>query len=140
MHSLFTKRRVLNVRTIRQRVWLLCSVVFRFHSGACHSEHISRIDSGSSRRTKVLCPSLSPPGIFTYIYFYSRYRLLRHVFTETWSPKRLVWSPALSYWYWFRTRGVDASKMECVVVYSAGWKLPRVSNKGGLAQIELFIV
>jgi len=51
-----------------------------------------------------------------------------------------VLSPALSYLYWFRARGVDTSEMECVVVYSGGWKLPRVPNKGDLSQIEVFII
>jgi len=82
--AVFTKCGVLNVQSGRQRVCWLCSEVFRFRTGTCHSEHIYRI--------VILGVQEEPnsPVSTRYIYFYSRYKLLRHMFTETWSQERLV--------------------------------------------------
>lgn len=111
-------------------VWL-CSEVFHFHTGTCHSEPICRIVIPGIQEEP------SSPVSTRYLYLYSRCKLLHHVFTET----RSVLFPALSHLYWFRTRGVDTSKWSVwSVVYSGGWKPPRVPNKGGLAQIEVFII
>jgi len=69
--------------TIKQLVWLLGSEVFHFHTGTCHSERVCRIVILGVREEP------NSPVSTRYIYFYSRYRLLRHLFTETWSQERL---------------------------------------------------
>jgi hypothetical protein len=106
--------------------------MFHFHTGSCHSEHISRIVNLEFKKNQT---APCPPGIFTFTVYISRYVIcllkLGH---------GSVLFPALSYLYWVRTRGGDTSIGRCVVVSGGGCKQPPLTDKGDLASFEVFII